>query len=179
MTIGYLGDHPSLIPLLAGWIFKEWSFLYPGKTSKYIESLLRRRLNKKRLPITLVAFEGGEPVGTISLKTSDMETKKNLSPWIASLYVTAPWRKRGIGSGLVKAAETKAVELNFKKVYLFTANALVSFYVHLEWRIKERTVYRSYGVTIMEKDLQTGCPEFRQHESPSNTRHSLCRPKRR
>lgn len=153
MKIEYLGDHPDLIPLLAGWIYDEWSFLYPGKTSKYIESLLRRRLNKERLPLTLVAFEAGKPVGTVSLKASDMDTKKSLSPWIASLYVETPWRKKGIGSKLVKALEKKAGELNFRKLYLFTSDALAAFYVHLGWKIKERTFYHSYSVTIMEKNI--------------------------
>jgi predicted N-acetyltransferase YhbS len=153
MKIEYLGDHPDTIPILAGWIYAEWSFMYPGKTKKYIESLLRKRLNKKRLPITLVAFEAGEPVGTISLKSFDMETKRNLSPWIASLYVERPWRKKGIGSRLIKALEAKAAELNFRKLYLFTVKGLVSFYVRLGWKIKEQTLYHSYSVTIMEKDL--------------------------
>ena len=101
-----------MMPILAAWIYHEWSYLYPEATKQYFEDLLRERMNKKNLPLTLVAIEAGEPVGTASLKTFDMETRSDLTPWLTSLYVSKPWRRRGIGSNLVKAVEEKAVELH-------------------------------------------------------------------
>ncbi len=153
MRIRYLADDPEIIPILGAWIYDEWSFLYPGKTARYIESLLRKRLNKMKLPLTLVAFQGQEPVGTVSLKASEMRSRRRLSPWVTSLYVTKSRRKTGIGSKLMNAVEKKAAELNFSKIYLLTAGALVPFYSRLGWNVKEVAIYGSYKVTLMDKEI--------------------------
>lgn len=155
MDIQYLGDHQEVIPILAAWIYSEWSYLYPGATLQDFEGLLRERINKKSLPLTLVALEAGEPVGTASLKAFDMETRSDLTPWLTSLYVATPWRRRGIGSDLVKAIEQKAAELEIRKLFLFTTDAalVALFYSRLGWIVKEKTIYHSYPVIVMEKDL--------------------------
>jgi N-acetylglutamate synthase-like GNAT family acetyltransferase len=155
MDIQYLGDRQEGIPILAAWIYNEWSYLYPGATLQDFEDLLRERINKKSLPLTLVAIEAGEPVGTASLKAFDMETRSDLTPWLTSLYVAKPWRRRGIGSNLVKAIEQKAAELEIRKLFLFTTDAALVdlFYSRLGWIVKEKTIYHSYPVIIMEKDL--------------------------
>jgi predicted N-acetyltransferase YhbS len=155
MDIHYLREREDVIPILAAWIFNEWSYLYPGATMPDFEGLLRERINKKSLPLTLVAIEAGEPVGTASLKAFDIETRSDLGPWLTSLYVAKPWRRRGIGSSLVKAAEQKAAELKIRKLFLFTTDPalVVPFYSRLGWIVKEKTIYHSYPVIIMGKDL--------------------------
>ncbi len=155
MDIQYLGDHQEIIPVLAGWIYDEWSYLYPEMTLQDIESLLRKRINKKNLPLTLVAFDAREPVGTVSLRTFDMEARKDLPHWLTSLYVVKPWRRKMIGSNLVKTAENIAAELNICKLYLFTTDIILPslFYLKLGWVVKEKTMYHSCPVIIMEKNL--------------------------
>ncbi len=155
MDIQYLGDHQELIPVLAAWIYDEWSYLYPEMTLQYAVSLLRERINKEKLPLTLVAFEAGKPVGTVSLTSFDMETRKDVPHWLTSLYVAKQWRRRMIGSSLAKTAEKKAAELKICKLFLFTTdiNLPELFYSKLGWIVKEKTIYHSHPVIIMEKDL--------------------------
>lgn len=155
VDVQYLGNHPEVIPIVASWIYNEWSFLYPGKTRHYVESLLRERLHKKKLPITFVAFKAGDPVGTVSLKEFDLETRRDLTPWITSLYVVRQWRKKGIGATLMKTAQEKASRLGIRKLFLFTADSKLAdrFYSRLGWVIRERTTYGSYSVILMEKEL--------------------------
>ena len=155
MEIQYLGDHQNVIPVLAAWIYKEWAYLYPEMTIQYAVTLLRERINKDKLPLTLVAFEAGKPIGTVSLTTFDMETRKDVPHWLTSLYVAKQWRRRMIGSSLVKTAEKKAVELRICKLCLFTTDNILpeSFYSKLGWIEKEKTTYHSQPVIIMEKDL--------------------------
>ena len=157
MDIQYLGDHQEGIPILAAWIYNEWSYLYPGATLQDFENLLRERINKEKLPLTLVAFEAGEPIGTVSLRTFDMETRGDLPHWLTSLYVIKPWRRRGIGSRLLAAAEKKAAELAIGKLFLFATDAALPgpFYSKLGWSVKEKTIYHSCPVIVMEKDLHT------------------------
>ena len=109
--------------MLAVWIYDEWSFLYPEMTLQDVERFFQERTSKEKLPLTLVAFEAGAPVGTISLKMSDMETRSDLSPWLTSLYVAKPWRRMGIGARLLEAAEKKAAEMGIGTLFLFTTDA--------------------------------------------------------
>ncbi len=155
VDIQYLADHQDVVPILSTWIHDEWSYLYPGMTLQDVVSLLRERVNKDKLPLTLVAFEAGEPVGTVSLKMFDMESRSDLSHWLTSLYVVKPWRRRRIGSSLVEAAEKKAAELGIRKLFLFTTDVTLPgpFYSKLGWMVKEKTIYHSYPVIIMEKGV--------------------------
>jgi len=155
VDIQYLADHQDVVPILATWIYDEWSYLYPGMTLQDVINFLRTRANKEELPLSLVAFEAGEPVGTVSLKMFDIETRSDLPHWLTSLYVVKPWRRRRIGSSLVDTAEKKAAELGICKLFLFTTDSGLSrlFYSKLGWLVKEKAVYHSYPVIIMEKDL--------------------------
>jgi predicted N-acetyltransferase YhbS len=155
VDIQYLGDHQEVIPVIAAWIYDEWSYLYPKMTLQDVVSLLRERINREKLPLTLVAFEEGEPIGTVSLRTFDMETRKDLQHWLTSIYVVKPWRRRRIGSSLVQTAERKAAELDICKLFLFTTDVILPalFYSKLGWIMKEKTMYHSYPVIIMEKNV--------------------------
>ncbi len=155
VVIRYLADRPEVIPTVASWIYNEWSFLYVGKTRRLVESFLRERLHKKKLPITLVAYADEKPVGTVSLKERDMETRPDLTPWVTSLFVVKRWRGKGIGTRLMKAAEEKTAKLRIRKLFLFTADSGLAtrFYSKIGWSKKEETEYHAYRVIIMEKSL--------------------------
>lgn len=155
LRIEYLADCREVIPVVAGWIYSEWSFLYPEKSIDYIEKIIRRRAHKNRVPFSLVAFKGAVPAGTVSLKKFDMDTRRNYSPWVTSLYIVRQWRKTGIGTALMKTLEEKAREMKFRTLFLFTIDDLVPFYLKRGWQVKEKVKYRSYPVAIMEKNLIT------------------------
>lgn len=143
--IDYLADHRDVIPVVAKWIFDEWSFLYPGKTAHIVENILEKRLHKRILPLTLVAFRAGKPVGTVSIKKFEIESRRDLTPWVTSLYVVKRWRGKGIGASLMKAVEEKAARLGIKKLYLFTADSALAPVFILTWGgkpKKKRDIYR-------------------------------------
>ncbi len=152
MDIEYLADHPHVIPTMAEWFFHEWSYLYPERTLQEVERAMRTWTNRDCIPVAVVAFEAGELVGTVCLKAHDMDTRKALSPWLAGLYVAAPWRHKGIGTQLVAAIEQKAVTLGIRELYLYTPESAF-FYAQLGWAIKEETVYHQCHVTVMHKNL--------------------------
>ncbi len=152
MEIAYLADHKEVIPTLAQWFYEEWAYLHPDRTLEDVERLISERTNKNKIPVALVAFNGKELLGTVCLKTHDMETRLDLTPWLAGLYVAKPWRRKGIGTALVKAIEKKANELTVKNLYLYTPES-EGFYSRLGWRVKERVEYHACPVTIMEKGI--------------------------
>jgi N-acetylglutamate synthase-like GNAT family acetyltransferase len=152
MNIAYLTDHKEVIPILAQWFYKEWAYLHPERTLADVERLIRERANIDRIPVALVAFEGQELLGTVCLKVHDMDTRLDLTPWLAGLYVSAPRRRQGIGSTLVSAIEKKAYELGIERLYLYTPES-EAFYSKLGWQLKERTKYHGYSVTLMQKQI--------------------------
>ncbi len=152
MNIAYLADHKEVIPTLARWFHQEWAYLHPDRTLEDVERLLGERTNINKIPVALIAFEGSELLGTVCLKVHDMDTRLDLAPWLAGLYVAAPWRRQGIGTILVSGIEKKAHELGVKKLYLYTPES-EAFYSRIGWMAKERTEYHGYPVTVMEKVL--------------------------
>ncbi|WP_367025857.1 GNAT family N-acetyltransferase [Methylococcus sp. ANG] len=152
MNIEYLADHKELIPTLARWFYEEWAYLHPERTYADVEHLITERAQTNKIPVALVAFEGNELLGTVCLKVHDMDTRLDLTPWLAGLYIAAPRRKQGIGATLVSAIEKKAHELGVKTLYLYTPES-ETFYARHGWHVKERTEYHGCPVTIMEKQI--------------------------
>lgn len=152
MLIDYLANHPAAIPVLAGWFHAEWSYLYPERTVADVERSIADRTNTTTIPLALVAVEGHEVVGTVCLKTHDMDTQLHLSPWLAGLYVARESRGRGVGSALVKAIEEKAYELGVRTLYLYTPES-ERFYASRKWDVLERVTYHGCRVSVMKKTL--------------------------
>ncbi|HUW44925.1 MAG TPA: GNAT family N-acetyltransferase [Dehalococcoidia bacterium] len=152
MNIAYLADHKEVIPLLAQWFYNEWAYLHPERTLADVELLIGERINTNKISVALVAFDNQELLGTVCLKVHDMDTRLDLSPWLAGLYVSAPRRRQGIGAALVSAIEKKAHELGVEKLYLHTPES-ETFYSKLGWQVKERPQYHGYPVSLMQKKI--------------------------
>jgi N-acetylglutamate synthase-like GNAT family acetyltransferase len=150
ISIFLLADVPQHLKTVAGWIFAEWGHLIPGLTDGKVEEKLRTHLNRSAIPLSVVAISAGQPVGTASLMWTDMSSRSELSPWLASVFVAAEFRKRGIGSELVKAIEAISQTLQVQKLYLFTPDQ-AHFYTRLGWSVLEEMEYRGEHVVVMVK----------------------------
>lgn len=152
MNIKPLPDHQEVIPTLAQWFYAEWSYLSPHLSLTDVEDILRARTNTDQMPLTLIAFDGEELIGTVSLKIHDMDIRTDLSPWVSSLYVKNSRRGQGIGSQLVCAIEEKAKSLGVSRLFLYTPTA-EDFYAKLNWQVAERMKYHGTLVAIMKKEI--------------------------
>ena len=150
--IVYLADFPQHLSTVAGWIFAEWGHLIPSLTLNAVEEKLHTHLNHTIIPLTLVALLGDQPVGTASLMFTDMSSRPDLSPWLASVYVAPEHRKQGIGSQLTKAIEEISQGLHVKKLFLFTPDQ-EHFYARLGWSVLDRTEYRGQQVVVMYRTM--------------------------
>ena len=139
---------PLTIPTLARWFVDEWRY-WPLEIE--IERL-HECLSEKNLPLTLVALENNLPVGTIGIILHDMETRVDLSPWLASLYVVPSRRGRGLGSQLISELMLRQEMLGISPLYLFTSDQQ-SLYQKFGFEKKEEIGYRNERVTIMERYL--------------------------
>lgn len=150
----FLSDHPDWVPIIAHWHWDEWGHLDPGGSLKKWTDGLAGRSNKDRIPITFVAVENGKPVGSVTIEENDMETRKDLAPWLSGVYVKPEYRSRGIASQLIRFALDKAQNLNVETLYLYTRSAL-DLYRKLGWDEMEKCQYQGREVTIMVNHLGT------------------------
>ena len=154
VNIEYLADHPDSAAILAQWLFAEWGHHSPDATIEGIMEKLNKRLNRDRLPLALVAIRDGQPIGTVSLKLKEVEIRSQYEHWLGTLYVHEPYRGRGIGSLLVKAAVEVADRLSVGELYLYTRHPKTEgLYAKLGWVVVERLEYRSHPAVIMKRTL--------------------------
>lgn len=152
MRIEYLADHPKLVPELARLHFTEWCYLRPDET---LEGRTRRLFNccgRKVIPTVCVALDGEELCGSAMLVEHDMETRPELSPWLAGVYVAQSHRGHGLGSALIERITFEAKTLGVDKLYLYTPVA-ESIYARLGWAVIDRCRYLGANVAIMSKQL--------------------------
>jgi GNAT superfamily N-acetyltransferase len=155
VVIDYLANHKQVLPEVADLLYAQWADLFrAGGTSKdRLHELLLERAVTDKLPITLVAMDGGVLAGTGSIKLAEPGTKPGLSPWLAGMYVKERYRRSGVGASIVSALEAKAKELGIETLYL-SVGAAEAFYAQLGWTVLERV--NSYGVkevALMAKRL--------------------------
>jgi predicted N-acetyltransferase YhbS len=147
-----LADCPEWTRLLATWFYEEWGHRRPGNTVDKVERRVAERMNRDALPITWVALQDGEPVGSASLIVREMETHPQYLHWLAGVYVEQSCRGQGVGSGIVQLAAVEAQRLGIRQLYLYTRSH-ESFYARMGWRLVERSPYHGREVVIMLRDL--------------------------
>ena len=148
MTIEYLADHPSALSTLAEWQHREWGHTRPGDTVEKRRARLEGFSNRDRIPLTVVALDDSEVLGSASLVAHDMETRMELTPWLAGVFVGEPHRRKGIGAELVQRIMAEAGKLGVPLLYLYTVHS-EKFYAALGWALDEHTNYREQNVVIM------------------------------
>ncbi len=148
MTIEYLADYLAALPILAEWQHHEWGHLRPGDTVEKRRARLAGWSNRDRIPLTVVALDTGEVLGSASLVPHDMETRMELTPWLAGVFVGEQHRRKGIGAELVRRIMAEAGKLKVPLLYLYTVHS-EKFYAALGWTLLERTHYREQKVVIM------------------------------
>lgn len=152
--VDYLKDRPDLVKEITCYFYDEWSYLCPERSLKDFEDSIRERLNYDRIPLALVAVTGdGRFLGTVCLKESDMDTHKELTPWLAGLFVREEFRSLGIGKLLINRIIEEAVKLNTETLYLFTPSA-EEYYKKLGWETVSHEKYKTAEVCIMKKLLK-------------------------
>ena len=148
MTIELLADHMEALPTLARWQHAEWGNLRVGDTLEARTARLEAETGRDQIPLTVVALEGATVLGSASLISHDMETRPELSPWLAGVFVAPEYRRRGIASELVRRIVAEAARLDVPLLYLYTVHS-EKLYEKLGWLVQERTRYREHDIVIM------------------------------
>ncbi len=117
-----LFETPQHIPMVAAWIYDAFWADKGEMTVETLSRLLEDAKQSDAIPLSLLAWSGEEPAGTVNLVENDDPKREHLRPWLAALYVRPNGRRQGIGSALVSALKNRAAELRISTVYLGTDN---------------------------------------------------------
>jgi len=145
LTILPLGTRPDLIPTTVAWHLD--AFEPDGDPARWT----RARTEEARLtgiPCAWVAFDEKTPVGIVSLVEYNMDPRRDLSPWLAALFVVPSHRGRGIGSALVRRCEQEAWTAGVDRLYLHTSTAK-ALYERSGWLTLAEEDYEGERVTVM------------------------------
>lgn len=168
MEISYLADHPEHIPDLARLLLDHWRPYNPDQTLEERIAKLHAHLNRDRLPIALAALSGPHLLGIAALRVHDLDDRPDLTPWLGGVYVKPAFRRQGVGSALTAAVESKAQDLGFREIYLFTLDR-EDWYASLGWSTLESFRWRGHPGIIMRKDLRIAVhPEHEVIPDPSS-----------
>jgi GNAT superfamily N-acetyltransferase len=159
MHIVSIAARPDLVKTVAQWQWNEWGHREPGGSpTAWIADLDRQAANPGQIPHTFVALEGDEPLGSASVVAQDAETfrasprQRNLTPWLASVYVRPEARRRGVAMALVRHVMAEVAALGVTPFYLFTEGAR-GLYEKIGWRVIGTDHYAGLDMTIMAVDL--------------------------
>lgn len=153
MKITDLRFESDCLPTLAEWHHREWAHLNPGgSVEKRIEKM-QSYLGDELIPSLFVAKDADTLLGSAGLLSHDMDTRMDLSPWLASVYVAPEHRGRGVGTALVKHVMNVAKAAGCEDLYLFTPDR-AGFYARLGWFTLAEELYRGEPVTVMRASLR-------------------------
>lgn len=154
IKIELLKNHPNAIPRLAQiWHEVLGRLWVPDVPIKRVEQNFLKHLNNQTLPLTFVAFHNDTPVGMCSLREND-GIRPDLIPWLGSLVVAPSYQKQGIAKKLMAATQQKAIELGFKKLYLFAFDPTIpNYYATYGWEKIGIDEFKDHPVTVMEITL--------------------------
>lgn len=150
MDVRFLAELPGLAPTLARWHHAQWGHLYTDWSLQHATDELVDHASRRTLPTTLVAMDGDQVLGSVSLVNEDApEFREQGDAWLASLYVVPEARGRGLGALLVRALVRFAAAQKVARLWLFTSEH-AAFYARLGWRPQGSATLRGIPVQLMD-----------------------------
>ena len=152
MEIVSLADRKEFISELARLHHAEWKHLNPSLTLEGRAKAIADAAGQEGIPSIFIAVSGSQLVGSAALVRNDMDTKPELSPWLAAVYVKERFRHQGVATSLIARCEDEAVRSNASTWYLYTEFAS-KLYEKLGWHHMERSEYQGVTVNVMYKKI--------------------------
>lgn len=154
IDIGYLKDYPEHIEQVAFWFHEEWHGTEENWSFEETLDYIRKHdCNKDKLNITMIALDGDRMVGTIQLMADDLLPGwADVGPWIGGLYIDPDYRHHGIAYRLGYAMMSKAMNMGFDCMYMFT-DSIHRLPQRHHARVVGQAAYAGKTVRIYKKDL--------------------------
>jgi len=130
MKIIELRDNNELLHQAIQVFWQQWGSEENFKF--YEDAILHSSTTSSDIPRFYVAVEEGEIIGTYAILRNDINSRQDLCPWLACLYVAKEHRGKGIGARLLEHGLRVAAEKGFENLYLTTD--LDNYYERYGWK---------------------------------------------
>ncbi len=144
-------ERPDLVPIVARWPWEAF-WRNSNKPVEQVLTAVERSVGAHPMPRTFILLENGEPVGTASLVEHDPDERRDLSPWLAGVFVVPEARGRGHAGRLIAAVEAAACEAAIPTLWLYTL-AAEHLYARAGWRTVETLEHGGKSFALMRRDL--------------------------
>jgi GNAT superfamily N-acetyltransferase len=144
-------ERPDMVPIVARWLWEA----FRRNSNKPFEQLLievERSVGAHPMPRTFILLVNGEPVGTASLVEHDPDERRDLSPWLAGVFVIPEARGRGHAGLLIAAVEAAARDAAIPTLWLYTL-AAERLYARAGWRTVDTLEHGGTSFALMRRDL--------------------------
>ncbi len=153
MEFKLLADNLTEVPTVARWLNSEWGDPSDKESIRNLESRLRDRASRDKIPVHLLAYKDNLLVGFGVLKIREMDIYPDFEHWLGSLYVIPQYRGKGIGKALIKEIVTRAISYGVTCLYLQTEKQNIGLYQKLGWVLLDQVKYKGYDASVMRLDL--------------------------
>ncbi|MFJ8237757.1 GNAT family N-acetyltransferase [Ureibacillus sp. NPDC094379] len=150
MQIVNVSQAPDIFNEALNFIWGAWG---NTENKKFYEQCMRNSNGQDGIPRFYVAIMNGQIVGCYALLRNDINSRHDLSPWFACLYVEEKFRGQGIAATLLQHGTEQAKALRFNNLYL--ESNLNGFYERFGWK-ENGVAYDPFGnfAKIYEKSLE-------------------------
>lgn len=149
MNILPLYSVPHHAERVVDWLWQEFG---DGLPREFLASVIQHSQTPDALPMTFVALDGEQLLGTVGLWRCDLITRQDLFPWLAALYVDESYRGRGLSERLQQTVIDCCLQRGDRHLYLYSACA--DYYERFGWRyIGDALDYPATRVRLYHKAL--------------------------
>lgn len=146
-------ERPDLATVVASWLWQEFWHRDGHSYDDTLQAVIKSATSYP-MPRTFIALADGLPVGTASLAEHDLDSRRDLSPWLAGVFVDPAARGRGYSTPLIEAVIQECRRLFHPVVWLYTQTA-ESLYAKLGWLTAERFEHRNRPYALMRLKLES------------------------
>nr|WP_236345899.1 GNAT family N-acetyltransferase [Enterobacter cancerogenus] len=129
MNILPLYAAPQFADRVTDWI---WQAFGDGLPHAFFQSIVDHSQTPDALPLTFIAVDGDNLLGTVGLWRCDLISRQDLYPWLAALYVDEAARGQGLAGQLQRHVIAYAAQAGFTELHLWSACR--DFYERYGWQ---------------------------------------------
>lgn len=119
----------------------------------YVDCMKHSGKTSDSIPSFYIALEDEKVIGTYALLRNDINSRQDLFPWLACLYVDPAYRGKSIGKQLLEHGLQTTALLGYEKLYL--SSDLEGYYEKYGWTSAAITYGPSGGsIKVYEKAVK-------------------------